>query len=98
MLLEDVGADDFGMELPDGFEAGEVVGGVVFVEVGSVVWGEVDHPRFVEHTKKLGTGWGYEASVELGVGVGAEFAEDEDGFQGSPYEVGVGISPHPRLV
>jgi len=84
--------------LPDGFEAGEVVGGVVFVKVDPVVRSKLNHPRFVEHTKKLGTGWGYEASVELDVGVGAELAEDEDGFQGSPYEVGVGISPHPRLV
>lgn len=95
MLLEDVGADDFGVELPDGFEASEIGVGVVFVEVGSVVWGETYHAGFVEHTKKLGTGRGDETSVELDVGVSAELAENEDGFQGSPYEVGAGITPRP---
>lgn len=46
---EDVGAIDFGVEVPDRGDCGWVVGGVVAMDVVSVEGGEGDKARFAEH-------------------------------------------------
>jgi len=74
VLVKDIGADDFGMELPDSFEAGGIGLGVVAMKVIAIGEGEFDHAGFIEHPEKFSTEWADERSVKSGLGFTTSFA------------------------
>jgi hypothetical protein len=78
MGVEDISADDFGMELPDGFDTRGIRLGVVAMEVIAIGESELDHAGFVEHPKKFSAGWADKGSIEAGFGFATGFANQKN--------------------
>ena len=66
VLLEDVGAEDFGMKFPDRVETPRVVGFVVAVHEVAIRRGEGDHPGFVQHAEQFGARLAHEPATDFG--------------------------------
>lgn len=80
MLLEDVGAKDLGMKLPDRIDQPRVLGGIEPPKVLAIFGGEGDNPGIVEHAEKLGAGGTNKPPADFNFVDAHSFANEEYGL------------------